>query len=157
MIYLNEGFFKPMFIFVSMLLLPISTACWILTFYDFRIELLIVTLIISLIYFISVAGIYIYSKTKKYFILIEDNAVIINYPIQNSIQHKICFDDIVKMEFYSLSSIRSWCMLYNYVVPGCAFITYKHNDTEICKHIGYPDFSKIRDACLKMNVSFVKK
>ena len=66
MIYLNEGFFKPMFIFVSMLLLPISTACWILTFYDFRIELLIVTLIISLIYFISVVGIYIYSKTKKY-------------------------------------------------------------------------------------------
>ena len=155
MIYLNEGSFKPSLILISIIVLPTSIASWILTFVDFRIELFIVSFLMLGCYFLFVWGIYKHSKTKKYYLFVEDKAVVINYPNLNCF--KVDMHDIIKIEYYKILSIRAWCMIFNCVFPQCAYITYLKNGKEICNHIGYPKFDKISKLCMDMGIELVVK
>ena len=157
MIYLNSGFFRPAIILASAILVPISIACWILFFDDFRMNAFIVSLFLTSVYFLVVFGIYKHSKTKKYWLCVENNFIHINYPFCNGKCDKIDLNKIVKVEYYKISSIRAWCMLYSCVCPQCVYITYVDGGKEICRHIGYPDFNEIRKVCLSIGVDFFVK
>ena len=158
MIYLNAGFLKPMVIILSVVVLPMFIACLLFTIANFELWLLAVSIVLLFVYFLSVFGVYKYSKTTKYYLVVqEDNSIAIKYPNLQSDTNCLILvpENIVKIEYYRLASIRAWCMLYNYVCPQCAYITYVDDGGEICKHIGYPDFKKIRQLGIDLDVRLV--
>ena len=158
MISLREGFFKPMLILLSIIFLPTSCASWILTLSNFRIAPLIVSLVFSLSFFATVFGVYKYSKSDKEQLYSEEGVLVIIYPnVTTSPRTEIEVNNIVKIEYYKISSFRAWCMLYNYVCPCSAFITYLLDGKEVCKHIGYPRYDKIKTLCSDIGVKFVIK
>ena len=160
MIYLNSGFFTPFCIFISIAFLPISSACLVLTIFDFRMEMLIVTLIFWLIYFLILWGAHKFSVSKKYFLCTDEkDFIIIHYPnVLRDLHHlKLNTSTIVKMEYYRISSFRAWCMLYNCVCPQCLYITYLYNGNEEKSFIGYPNFNEMKKICDLLNIELIVK
>ena len=157
MIYLNSGLFKPAVILLSIIILPIAVAGWLLLFDDFRMSVFVVALFLTSIYFLVVWGIYKHSKNKKYWLCVENGFIHFNYPFYKKQSDKIDVNKIVKVEYYKISSIRAWCMLYNCVCPQCVYITYINDDKEMCRHIGYPKFNEIKKVCLSIGVDFFVK
>ena len=160
MIYLNSGIFRPMFILISIITLPIAIACLTLTFINFRVGLLIVTVLMFLSYFAILFAGYKYSKRKEYYLTVQENeCIIIEYPhsIGEKYHLQLRPEDIIMIEYYKLCSVKAWCMLYNYVFPQCVYITYVSDGKEICKHIGYPDFIKISKLCAELGINFITK
>lgn len=160
MIYLNTGFFKPFCIFISIVCLPISIACLVLTIVDFRLEMLIVTLIFWLIYFLILWGAHKLSISKKYFLCTDENGCItIHYPnvLQGLHYLRLNKNEIVKMEYYKISSFRAWGMLYSCTCPQCVFITYVYNGVEEQSFIGYPNFNEIQKLCNSSNIELIVK
>lgn len=152
MIYLNTGFFRPMLWIVSILFLPIVVVGLVLAILKLNTSGIVACSVILLFCFISLFCIYKHSKTKKYYLLSEDDFLAINYP---NAPCRINKSEIIKVEYYKISSIRSWLLLFSYICPQSAFITYKDNGREVCKLIGYPDFEKIRDLCDTHGLDFV--
>lgn len=158
MIFLNIGLFKPSCILTSVVILPITIASWVLVFANFKIGLFVVSLLMLLCYFAIVFWLYKYSKTEKYYLFEEDNVLIINYPkVDGKCYSQINVCSILKMEYYKISSAKSWCMLYNYVSPQCVYITYVVDGKEVCQHIGYPEFNKISKLCTDIGVPLLVK
>lgn len=151
MIYLSEGAFKPALIFISLIFLPMSVGCLVLTFVDFRVELLIVSLLMILSYSLIVFGIYKFSKTKKYYLIKEDEYIVINYSNIDCL--KIDVRNILEIEYYKISSVKAWFMLYNCIWPQCAFITYVNNEKKECKYIGNPNFDEIKRLCIDEGIA----
>ena len=155
MIYLSTGFYKPMIILFSIPLLPLSMACGILTIIDYRIELLLTTAIIISAYILIVIGIYKYSKSKANYLYIDENNILsIVYPgISEDNELKLNIDNVIKIEYYSILSIRAWFLLHNYVFPQCAYITYLNGDKKECKLMGYPNLCELKGLCDKSNIT----
>ena len=160
MIYLNSGFFKPALIIFSVVLLPITIGCWWLTLASFEIERFIVSLIMLLSYVAVIILTYRYSKSKKYYLLAEENGILsIHYPNlpDKTDCLKLNIHDVVNIEYYKISSIRGWFMLINYLCPQCVFINYISDDKKVCQHIGYPHFKEISKFCNDLKIEFVVK
>ncbi len=160
MIYLNVGFFKPMLILLSIIILPITIVLFVLNILDFRIESFILTLIIFAIYILSVFGAYKFSKNKNFYLKSnEDGYIEIKYPniSDDNLHFEIMTNAIIKIEYYKISSFKAWCMLYNTVLPQCAYITYIFEGKEMCKHIGYPNYKEINGLCVNSGIDFVIK
>ena len=155
MIYLSIGFCKPMVILFSITLLPLSIACGILVFLDYRIELLIVTALLILAYVLIILVIYKCSKSKAYYLYVDENNLLsIVYPnISKENEIKLNIDCVVKIEYYSILSIKSWFLLHNYVCPQCAYITYFSDGKKSCKLMGYPSLKRLRELCTKSNIT----
>ena len=102
---------------------------------------------------------YKYSKSKKYFLILRGNSIIIKYPNISHTSQEIMLNsnDIIKAEYYRISSVKAWCMLYNYVLPQCLYITYMLNGQEICKLVGYPAYKPLGDLFKKIGVEIFKK
>ena len=160
MIYLNIGFFKSSFILFSFISLPLAIACFVLTFIDFRWELLIVSLVIFLGYCAIVLGLYKKSRNQKYYLCVREGDIVeINYTnIQSTSEPlKLNRENIVKFEYYKITSVKAWCMLYNYVCPQCVYITYLNDGEELCRHIGYPKYEDIQQLCVALGITFETK
>lgn len=54
MIFLNRGIFKPILVLFSFVFLPIVACCLVLTVKSFRLELLVVTVLLFLVYCVSI-------------------------------------------------------------------------------------------------------
>ena len=158
MIYLNKGFFAPIFLFINIVFAPLIILCWFLTIREFDIAIFRVSLIMSLSYVFIAIGLYKYSKSQKYYLFEENDKLFIKYPnLTNESLFEIAKKQIVKIEYYRLNSIRSWCLLFYYVGPQCAYITYFENEKEICKLIGYPKFDEIKQICLNCGIELILK
>lgn len=160
MVYLNAGFFTPFCILISIIFLPLSIACLVLTIVDFRLESFIITLVFWLIYFIALLVGNKFSTSKKYFLHTdESDCIVINYPNASQDNNSLRLDKrkVIKMEYYKLSSFRAWCMLYNCVCPQCLYITYLCNGMEEKSFIGYPNFDKIKNFCVLSNIELIIK
>ena len=159
MVYLNAGFFKPMVILIGVIFLPINIACNLLYCFDHRTELLIVSTVLFLLFVATVIGVHKHSKSKRYFLSVNDNSVTIKYPNVCSDMQELVLNctQIIKIEYYRLSSIRGWCLLVNYVLPQCVYMTYMQEGKECRKLIGYADYHQMRDVCHMMNITFVLK
>ena len=155
MIYLNTGFFKPMFIILTVLILPITVSCLVLYILDGNVYSLIVSIFFFMLYIIMVCGVYKHSKTQKYFITIKDNFVIVNYPSFNNIDQAIAIDNIIQIEYYKLSSIKGWFMIFNCIAPQCIFMTYLIDNEKKCQHIGYVNLDTIKKLCADLGVDLL--
>ena len=159
MIYLNKGCFKPMLILMSVILLPISIACLFLTIYDFQVKLFVISLVMFFVYFCVILGLYKHSKSRKYYLTLQDNTyILINYPnISNMQTLELNCNEIIKMEYYKITSVKAWFMIFDYVGPQCVYITYAKNGKEESRLIGYPKFEEIRALCADLGIDlFIK-
>ena len=120
MIHLNVGFFKPMLILLSIILLPITIALCVFCIFDFTIGRFFVVFIMFAIYILSVCGAYKVSKNKNFYLKTNENGCIeIEYPniIDGELHLEIMTNAIIKIEYYRISSFKAWCMLFNTVLP----------------------------------------
>ena len=158
MIYLNNGFFKPMLIIVSVIIFPLLTGCLVCTLLDYKVELFITGIILFFVYAAIAYALYKYSKTKRYYMFAEKDSIFVKYPNFNAANFiKIDLCDIRKVEYYKISSVRAWGMLCNYVCPQCVYITYESGGKEVCKLLGYPDFKEISSLCFEADINFIVK
>ncbi len=144
MIYLNKGFFKPALIISSIPLLPLMLASWIMLVAEFKIDHLAIAIFISLFYGVIAFFLHRFSRTKKHYMSIDEGSLLIKAPGECL---EIQIVDIVKIEYYKISSFRSWLLLFNSIGPQSAFVTYKKDGQEISEHIGYPKIEEIRKLC----------
>ena len=105
--YLNKNQFKPAVIFFSMLFLPPIIALIIAYAVVLEIVLLIIMLSFSLVYIAIIITMLCISKNKKWFILIEEDYVQIQYldNFQGEINIKINYEEIKQIEYCRITSI----------------------------------------------------
>lgn len=156
MIYLNKGFFKPTAIIFSVILAPITIACLIISILDFTMGRMLVSLAFIAVYTLLIIFVYLYSKRKDYYLLNDEELFIIKYPnvASNLEELKLKTEDILKIEYYKLSSLKAWCLLLSYISPGAVFITFRSGTKEECKLIGYPSFEEIEKLCADKGIAF---
>jgi len=159
MIYLNTGAFKPLLILLSVAFLPQCLGGLICYFEDYRVEKLIITLFLFLGYFLSVFGCYKYSKSKKdYLIVKENNHIVVVYndkPNDKNFSYEICLENIVKVEYHKISSLKEWVVLLHcYTLPQSVFVRHLTKGEEDCKLIGYPDYNEIKALCDELGIAF---
>lgn len=159
MIYLNEGLLKPMVVLISVIFCPILSLCVIGLILEKRLEFLVLSCVIFICLLATFWGIYKYSKNTKYYLYFEGEQIFIKYPnVAPSVQEAtINCTSIIRIEYYKMSSIKSWCMLYNYVCPQCVYVVYLREGKELCRHIGYMDYTRIRNLCDRLNIALVVK
>ena len=157
MIYLNTGVFKPMMIIISIIYFPIAIASAFILFSELRLEIIVVSVLLFVFYLFCSFGIYKHSVSKKYFITTNNDYITIKYPNIGTQELTLKSNQILKIEYYKLSSIVAWYNLCNYICPQCVFITFIYDGKEMCKHIGYPNFDEISKLCAEFNVNFVTK
>lgn len=157
MISLNKGIFKPLAVLFSIIVLPATIACIVLFIFEPRISISIVSIIGIMIYVLMLLVAYKCSRSSKYYIKIKENDVCIKYPnlSKNSECLTLNAHEIVRIEYYRLTSIKAWCMLVNYVGPQCAYMTYFCDGKEVNKHIGYPEYQEISNFCKTHDIGFV--
>ena len=155
MIFLNAGILKPELVFTSIISFPIIALSLIATFLDFQIKFLVTSLSIVILYSAIVFFIYKASKSKKYYIYLEGDFLIINYI--NMHCSKINIGNISKVEYYKMSSVKNWILLHSYVLPQCVFITYQNDGVEVCDNLGYPQLNEIKKLCTDAGINFVIK
>ena len=160
MIYLNIGFFVPFCIIVSLPLFPLLFFCLIQVVKNFEANYLYILIFIVLLYFLLLTLAYFYSKSKKNYLIIEEKGYIgIKYPgIQGNLNTlDIKLEDIIRIEYYRLCSVKSWLLLFDALAPKCAFIIYTSNNKEKCVHIGYPKYCEIKKMCNNHSIDFKVK
>jgi len=155
MIFLNAGILKPELIFINIISLPMIALSLIATFLDFEIKFLVISLSFVILYFVIVFCIFRTSKSKKYYLYVENNSLISNYP--NMHCPKINIENIVRIEYYKISSLKNWFLLHSYLLPQCVFITYQNDGVEVCDNLGYPRLNEIKKICTDAGINFVIK
>ena len=148
-------------IILSFLLLPVSIACIVVAFVpSFRWEVCVIALCLLAVYGLTFWGIGKHAANTNYFLSETDKkTVTIHYPnIQSEGAIRILnIRDVINVEYYKLSSLKAWGMLFSYMCPQCAFISYRCNGQTVCQHIGYPAFAELHAFCFDNNIPLIIK
>ena len=146
MIYLNSAEFKPFVILISVAILPVIISLLILNLFAFRISLLVILMMIVVGFVVAILVVYNNSKTKKYYLKVHKTHLELKYPnIGNGRNElKVEYENIIRLEYYKITSFRAWLMLYNYVLPKCVYITYTENGNVINELIGYMNYDDVK-------------
>ena len=157
MYYLEQKQFKPAMVLFGLLFIPILIGINIANVVFFRVELLIVSLVVLIVYLSIILFFWRLSKRKEHYLLINKNGVEILFhdSISGKIKVELSFEQIIKIEYYRINSIRSWFMLYSYVFPKCVYITYKIGGEEQTKFIGYMDLKDIKQIANDKNIKLI--
>ena len=157
MYYLEQKQFKPAMVLFGLLFIPILIGINIANVVFFRVELLIVSLVVLIVYLSIILFFWRLSKRKEHYLLINKNGVEILFhdSIRGKIKVELSFEQIIKIEYYRINSIRSWFMLYSYVFPKCVYITYKIGGEEQTKFIGYMDLKDIKQIANDKNIKLI--
>ncbi len=158
MIYLNKAFFKPMLILLSVLFLPAIIDYLFLLIGGFSIEMLVIFVLLLSIYILPLCIVFNLSRSKSHYLKVDGNFLEINYPIRGAESPTVIeIKNIVKVEYYKILSIRSWCLLFHCIGPQSTFITYLSDGKEIRNLIGYPDLNELRQVFKDINLNVVMK
>ena len=154
MIYLYKGLFRPLACFWSVLALLVSAASLCLYFVKDEIIGLVCCVVILFIHGMSLTGYYFISRTKQYWMEQRPECIAIYYPnvLKNREPLTLDYNQLVKIEYYKMTSIRAWLLLANRIYPQCVFVTYRSGDAEIRKLIGYPAYEEIAELCKKHGI-----
>ena len=154
MIYLNSGAFKPVVIFLSAIFLLFFG---IPTIVLKSVEMLICFFVTLFLHLGVIFMLYKEAKSKKNYLLLKDDHVIIKYPnINKKGYEEIPISNIVAIEYYKLWSIK-FLLILLHRIPQSAYVIYKSADCEIRKFIGYPNYDEIKKICFEVNISFLVK
>ncbi|MBE6978061.1 MAG: hypothetical protein E7438_05415 [Ruminococcaceae bacterium] len=159
MIMLNKGVFAPWVVIISIAFIPvcIGSAMAFYVLHDY--VLLNVAIVFSLVYLIACGCAKKHSKSNKYYLILQDDKLIIKYPDMQSGENEITINrsQVLQIEYYSICSVESWFMLYNFLLPQCAYITYLSNGEEKCWHMGYPGKDDLISFCKNTGIKLTLK
>ena len=145
MYYLEQKQLTPALTLLSFLFIPCIIGLTLLNIISFKLGLLILLLIISGIYLTLIFVFLKLCKKQNHYLLIEKDRVEIAFldftDGENKIELK--FDQILKLEYYRINSIRGWLMLFSYILPKCVYITFILEDKVQKKFIGYMDIDDV--------------
>ena len=153
MYYLEQKQFKPAMILFGIPFIPCIIGLIIANVLSFKIELMIMLLIIVGIYFTIVIILWKLSKRKNHYILLKENLIELEFCdfISGQVKLELQFDEIIKFEYYRINSIKGWLMLFSYLFPKCVFLTHCINGKEETKFIGYLDIKDIKEISKNTN------
>ena len=153
---LNSAQFKPMSIFFSVIFLPITMALLVYTILEFRIELLIVSLVLLCLYIFILMIVYKESKKKNNYIVLYDKHLIIKHQsLNNHKETKFLYSTIANLKYYRTTSIKSW--LYSVLdglcfLPNAVFLVYYDCGKEKEIAIGYLSRENIKQISLSFGI-----
>lgn len=153
MYYLEQKQFKPAMILFGIPFIPCIVGLIIANIILFKIELFILLLVIIFIYVIAVMSFWKLSRRQNHYICVKESNIELEFCdfVNGETKLELQFNQITKFEYYKITSIRSWLMLFSYVFPKCVYITYILNGEEQTKFIGYLDAKDIREISNKIN------
>ena len=148
MIYLNKKQFLPAMILISTMLLPMILTITILSIYDHRFQPLLIAGILLFIYFLLI---FYFSKiaksTKNYLVCNDKNLEICcgnKYCNKHNGIWKISYDEIERIEYYQISSLKGWFSLWYGLLPRCVFLIIRDCfGKEESIFIGYLDIEQV--------------
>lgn len=157
-IYLNKAYFKPALILWSILFLPAIIACIIIVIVDKDYNVLIAIAVCAVLYSMFIIFSYLYSKSKKNFLQIENDKIEIVYPNINKGKHTLSLNikDIKRFDLYTVKSLTAWISLFNGLLPRFVCITYEFEGEKYQDCIGYMTCKEMTTLALRLGVeSFV--
>jgi len=156
---LSEKQFKPAIIFLSIIFCPLFLGVLVVLSCNFDIMILSIFLILLLIYVLLILFYKKISNNKNHYLIIYDSKMIINYPNINKIKHvlDINYENIIKLEYYKITSITSWFQLLNGVLPKCIFITYIKDGKEVCELMGHMELKDIKKIANDKKIKLIIK
>lgn len=155
MYYLSEGAFQPLCIMINtpmtifVILYLFSSSSFILKLI-FTLSLLFFTLGMDIIT-------YAICNSKRYYMLFCPDCLKIKYPNISKTSDEIIleYQNIKQIDFYGMTSIKAWAMLFNYICPNSVFVTYcDFNETREV-FIGYLKPVHIRELKSERNLKVV--
>ena len=146
MYFLEKKQFKPSVILLSVIFLPIIITIIIAICLTFKKELLLALFTIVLIYSVLIIVFWKISQCKNKYLLLENDRIKVIYPNINNGENRLelSLKQIVKIDYYKITSFKGWFILFSFVVPKCVFITYKKDNNEYTDFIGYMDFDDVK-------------
>lgn len=159
MCYLEQKQFIPAMILLGIPFIPCIISLIIANIILFKVELLIVLLIILMIYLTIVFILWKLSRRKNHYLLLkEDEVEIVFHDFSNGKEKlNLSVNQIIKIEYYRITSIKGWLMLFSYIFPKCLYITYKINEVENTKFIGYMDLKDIKKIATDKKIKLIIK
>ena len=151
--YLKSGIFIPLVIILSMPpALIIFIALVVPWSGDESVRIFIGLGVIALVYALLIFLIYKLSKSKKYYLIVQEDEVIINYPnlSQEGKEKRIAKSDIVEFVYIRLYSIKGWLFSLldlTTLVPCSVTIFYNENGEEKSHVIGHLKAKEIKKLC----------
>lgn len=160
MIYLNKKQIVPAMILIHVVFAPIIVALFALSVIDKRWEVLLCAILLFLVYLTFVFFLCKKAYSKRYYLISQDDHLEVCFK-KNFFNHdtellRIPYRDILQMDYYRISSIKGWFILYSCLFPKSVFITFYNEDkNERTVFIGYMDLNQIRSLAEKGNVELV--
>lgn len=153
-IYLNKAYFMPALILWSIIFLPATIICIILTILDKDFYILIAIAICTVMYSISITLSYLYSKSKRNFLKIENDKIEIVYPNINKGKHilSLKLNDVKRFDLYTVKSITAWINLFNGLLPRFVCITYEFEGERCQECIGYMSCKEMKNLAIQLGV-----
>ena len=160
--YTNSGYFKPFAIFISVIYAPmliLATGCLVV---DLGFWFIYLTVILA--YIVLMVAILIFSDQKKEYIRINDSELFINHSgfcvdsngvIESYKELTVASDDIIKIEYYRLSSFKAWISIVNCILPQCVFVTFKYKGREVYTNVGYLNRNEIESLCKEQKINLI--
>lgn len=154
MYYLERKKFKPAMILFGTSFIPCIIGLIIANIILFKVELLVMLLLVIFIYLIIVFNLWKLSKRKNYYLQVKEDVIELDFydSIDGKIKLELQFKQIIKFEYYRINSIKGWLMLFAYIFPKCVYMTYNINGDEQTKFIGYLDIKDIKEISKNTNI-----
>lgn len=146
MYYLDQKQFKPALILFSVFFIPTILSLIVALSFLFEVELLIILFAIVALYLMLILVLWRISVRKTHCLSICEDSITINYPNVNDGKGilKLSITQIKKIDYYKITSLSGWMMLFNYVYPKSVFITYSTSGTEKTDFVGYMDLHDLQ-------------
>ena len=156
MIYLNRGYFYPMLIFISILLMPIIVMGFLWFFATDSLTSILGIVVVAIIYLILIWLVKKVSKSDKHYLIYSSSQLEIHYP---NITHRhmlvIENEKVIQFDYCRLASIKAWFLIPVYDLPQCVFITFMDDGVKVCKLIGYMSYSNMQALAEKTNIKLI--
>lgn len=155
-IYTNKALFKPVLIILNFLFIPtiISLIVALVLLKEIFIAILLACFIT--IYIVTILLFKWESNRKTNFIKVEKDGLEINYP--NLAKDGNClslnYEEIIKIDYYKITSFVSWLALVQMQLPKALFITFNKNGNIVRKAIGHSELSEVTKLCNENNIKY---
>ena len=158
MIYLNSNIFRSGLLLTSVAFLPLTIASFLLGCFEKHIFALVCSLVLFLLYLLSVLYYYRASKSTKNYLCIKGDMLVISSDSFGKESVEVPINSVVKIKYYRLFSWRAWLYIIDYVlVFGSTDIVFMKDGVQESHSIGYPKFQEIELLCKETGILLVKR
>ena len=158
MIYLDSNIFRSGLLLVSVAFLPLTIASFLLGCFQKHIFALVCSLVLFLLYLLSVLDYYRASKSTKHYLCIKGDMLVISSDSFGKESVEVPINSVVKLKYYRLLSWRAWLYIINYVLAfGSTDIVFMKDGVQESHSIGYPKFQEIELLCKETGIPLIKR